>query len=55
MIKNMKENDLFQIQGQNPMSATLSDNGDISKIFMFHWYELCYFHEQSRYLSLSKV
>ena len=46
-IHNVTPKKLFQLQGQNPTAATFGDITDISNIFMFDWYEFCYFREVS--------
>ena len=46
-IHNLTARNLFQLQGQNPMSATLGDEGDISNLCVFDWYDWGYFREQS--------
>ena len=46
-IHNLTAKKLFQLQGQNPMSATLGDEGDISNLCQFDWYSWAYFREQS--------
>ena len=45
---NLTAKDLFQLQGKNPMSATLGEEGDISNLYMFNWYDWCYFFEQGQ-------
>ena len=42
-ITNMTAKDLFQLQGQTPHFATFGEEGDISNIFQFGWYEWVYF------------
>ena len=44
-ITNMTSKDLFQLQGQTPHFATFGEEGDISKICQFGWYEWVYFWE----------
>ena len=41
----MTANDLFQLQGQTPHCATFGEEGDISNICQFGWYEWVYFWE----------
>ena len=45
IITNMKANDLFQLQGQTPHYATFGEEGDISNICQFVWYEWVYFRK----------
>ena len=44
-ITNMTAKDLFQLQGQTPHFATFDEEGDISNICQFGWYEWVYFWE----------
>ena len=44
-ITNMMAKDLFQLQGQTPHFATFGEEGDISNICLFGWYEWVYFRE----------
>ena len=46
-IHNLTAWDLFQLQGQNPHSATLGDEGNISNLCQFNWYQWCYFRDKS--------
>ena len=46
-IHNLTARDLFQLHGQNPVSATLGDEGDISNLCVFDWYDWGYFRDQS--------
>ena len=41
-IHNLTAKDLFQLEGQNPISMTLGEEGDISNLCNFGWYEWCY-------------
>ena len=53
-IHNLTPKSLFQLQGQNAHSATLGDEGDISNLCIFGWYEWCYFREQSNQFPFPK-
>ena len=44
-ITNMTSKDLFHFQGQTPHFATFGEEGDISNICQFGWYEWVYFRE----------
>ena len=46
-IHNLTPRNLFQLQGQNPHMATLGEEGDISNVCTFGWYEWCYFRNHS--------
>ena len=37
----------FQLQGSNPYTATFGEEGDISNLSQFGWYEWVYFYENS--------
>ena len=38
-IKNLTTRNLFQLQGQKPTMATIGEEGYISNIFNFQWFE----------------
>ena len=44
-ITNIMAKDLFQLQGQTPHFATFGEEGDISNICQFGWYERVYFRK----------
>ena len=44
-ITNMTAKDLFQLQGTTPHTATFGEEGDISNICQFGWYDWVYFRE----------
>ena len=41
-IKNLTARTLFQLQGQNPHLPIFGEEGDISNICQFKWYEWAY-------------
>ena len=45
-INNLTAKDLFQLHGTTAHTATLHEDGDISSLCQFGWYEWCYFREQ---------
>jgi hypothetical protein len=45
-INNLTAKDLFQLHGSNAHTATLGEDGDISNLCRYGWYEWCYFLEQ---------
>ena len=47
MIHNVTPKSLFQLQGRNPITATLGERGDISNICQFDWYDWCYYRHES--------
>ena len=46
-IHNLTARGLFQLEGQNPYTATFGEEGDISNVCTFGWYEWCYFRNHS--------
>jgi hypothetical protein len=46
-IHNVIPHDLFQLNGNNPTTATFGTQDDISNICQFDWYDWCYFREES--------
>ena len=46
-INNLTPEDNFKLHGMTPHTATLAEEGDISSLCQFGWYEWCYYHEQS--------
>ena len=46
-IHNVIPRDLFQLNGNNPTTATFGTQDDISNICQFGWYDWCYFREES--------
>ena len=53
-IHNLTAKDLFQLNGQNPHSITLGEEGNISNLCVFGWYEWCYYRDQSELFPLPK-
>ena len=45
-IHNVIPRDLFQLNGNTPITATFGTEGDISNICQFDWYDWCYFREE---------
>ena len=46
-INNLKAKDNFKLHGTTPHTATLAEEGDISSLCQFGWYEWCYYCEQT--------
>ena len=44
-IHNVIPCDLFQLNGNNPVTSTFGNQADISNLCIFGWYEWCYFRE----------
>ena len=42
-ILSLAARDLFQLQGSNPYTASFGEEGDISNLCQFGWYEWVYF------------
>ena len=47
-IHNLTPRDLFQLNGNNPTTATFGSQGDISNLCRFGWYNWCYFREEGK-------
>ena len=45
-INNLTAKDTFKLHGTTPHTATLAEEGDISSLCQFGWYEWCYYREQ---------
>ena len=39
--------DIFQLRGRNPHTATFGEEGDISHVCQFAWYEWVYYYDDS--------
>ena len=46
-INNLTAKDNFKLHGPTPHTATLAEEGDISSLCQFGWYEWCYCREQT--------
>ena len=46
-INNLTAKNYFKLHGTTPHTATLAEEGDISSLCQFGWYEWCYYHEQT--------
>ena len=46
-INNLMAKDNFKLHGMTPHTATLAEEGDISSLCQFGWYEWCYYCEQA--------
>jgi len=47
--------DLFQLQGSNPYTATLDEEGDISSLCQFGWFDWVYFYDDTQPYPYSKA
>jgi hypothetical protein len=45
-INNLTAKDLFALHGTNAHTALLGEDGDISNLCQYQWYDWCYFREQ---------
>ena len=45
LITNMTAKNMFQLRGQTPHFATFGEEGDISNICQFGWFEWVYFQD----------
>ena len=46
-IYNLTARDYITVQGTNPHTLTLEEEGDISSLGQFSWYEWCYFRDHT--------
>ena len=46
-INNLTAKDAFRLHGSTPHTITTGDEGDISNLCQYAWYEWCYFREQT--------
>ena len=46
-INNLTAKDNFKLHGTTPHTATMAEEGDISSLCQFGWYEWCYYCEQT--------
>jgi hypothetical protein len=47
-INNLTAKDLFTLHGTNAHTALLGEDGDISTLCQYQWYDWCYFREQKQ-------
>ena len=47
-VNNLTAKNLFQLHGTNAHTATLAEEGDISNLARYGWYEWCYYHEHTK-------
>ena len=45
-VNNLTARDMFSLHGSNPHTSLTGDEGDISNLCRFDWYEWCYYREQ---------
>lgn len=53
-INNLTAKDSFKLHGGNAHTATTGEEGDISSLCMYKWYDWCYFREQSASFPFNK-
>jgi hypothetical protein len=46
-INNLVAKDLFQLQGQNPHHHTMGEEGDISNLCQYSFYQWCYYRDSN--------
>lgn len=51
-IFTLTARDLFQLNGTNPYTATFGEEGDISNLCQFAWYEWVYYYDDSNHSSM---
>ena len=50
LINNLTAKNLFQLDGKNPNFKITGDEGDISNLCQFGWFEWCYYCDSSMFL-----
>ena len=45
-VHNMTSKDTFKLRGTNPHTDLTGEEGDISNLCQYDWYEWCYFRDQ---------
>jgi hypothetical protein len=53
-INNLTAKDHFKLQGTNAHTALTGEEGDISNLCQFGWYEWCYFRDQGEKFPFNK-
>ena len=53
-INNLTARNLFQLHGTNAYTALTGDEGDISNLCRYDWYEWCYYREQTAKFPFNK-
>ena len=46
-INNLTTKNAFKLHGSTPLTVTTGDEGDISSLCQYGWYEWCYFRDQT--------
>ena len=54
IIKNLTAKNLFQLEGQTPHFTVTGEEGEISNLCQFGWYQWCYFREQNSNFPLGR-
>jgi hypothetical protein len=47
-INNLTAKDIFKLHGSNAHTATTGEEGDISNLCQYKWYDWCYFRDQKQ-------
>jgi len=53
-INNLTAKDLFQLHGSNAYTSLTGEEGDISNLCQFKWYEWCYFRDDTKAFPLNR-
>jgi hypothetical protein len=53
-IHNMISKDTFKLRGTNPHTDVMGEDGDISNLCQYKWYEWCYYREQGANFPFNK-
>ena len=46
-INNLTAKNIFQLHGSNPHTDLTGDEGDISNLCQYNWYDWCYFRDRT--------
>ena len=53
-INNLVAKDLFKLQGSNAHTAVTGEQGDISNLAQYDWYEWCYYRDNTQAFPLNR-
>jgi hypothetical protein len=53
-INNLTAKDIFKLHGTNVHTALTGDEGDISNLCQYRWYDWCYFREQKEKIPFNR-
>ena len=53
-VHNLTAKDMFQLHGTNPYAALTKEEGDISNLCQYKWYDWCYYRDDSNSFPFGK-